>query len=67
MEELFKQLIEKAPWVSYVLMGLGSAVVVFTAIAPLTPTKKDDELLEKSWFKKVADVLMGFSLFHNKK
>jgi len=48
MEELLNMLVEKWPVAGYVLMGLGSAVLVAQVVVVLTPSKKDDAVLEKA-------------------
>lgn len=36
-----------APWVGYILMGLGGAVVVGQAVVALTPSQADDAVMSK--------------------
>jgi hypothetical protein len=40
-------LIDKAPVAAYILMALGSLLVIVSSVVALTPSKKDDEFLEK--------------------
>jgi len=64
------ELINAYPKVSFVFMVLGTLTALMSIIAPFTPTKKDDELLEKiaekSYLKMVFDFLMRFSVINKK-
>jgi len=70
MEDQIVQLASKVPALVAALSALGSLCVLMTIIAPLTPTKKDDLLLEKveknSIGSKVLSLLMRFSLIQKK-
>ena len=58
------------PIVGVVLAGLGSLLVFASAIVKLTPSKKDDEMLENlkknSIFKKMFEILEKFSVISKK-
>jgi len=62
MEELILQY----PKLGLALGIVGSLCVIMTVIAPLTPSKKDDELIDSiqksSIGKKIWDFLLRFSL-----
>jgi hypothetical protein len=47
VEGFLKPLAEKYPALLYVLMGLGTLVVVATIVVAITKTKKDDAVLAK--------------------
>lgn len=66
MDELFKFVMDKAPWVSYILMALGSLMVLAQIIVPLTPTLKDDEFMNKSFMKKLMEFFVKFAPFQKK-
>lgn len=57
------------PVVELVLMIVGSVVTLATAIIAITPSKKDDEMLEglKAKFGAVLDYVEKFSLLERKK
>jgi hypothetical protein len=61
MEELFKAV----PWLQTALTLLGLLVVVAQTVVVITPSKKDDEYLDKlkskSLFRTVYDFLLSFS------
>ena len=65
----FLQQLSFWPLVEMGLMILGSLVTLATAIILLTPTKKDDEVLEglKAKFGAVLDYVEKFSLIERKK
>ena len=69
MEEILT-FINQYPKVVMGLNVIGSLVIIMTVIAPLTPTKKDDEILDKveksSILKAVVDFLKRFSLINKK-
>lgn len=65
MDELVK-VFEAYPVVNYVLVGLGTLVVVATVVIKLTPSKADDAILEKGWVKAILSVVERFSLVSRK-
>lgn len=65
MELIIAELITKFPIVSTILVVLGLIMVLAQVIVVLTPTKKDDEFLEKleanSIAKKLIDLFVSFA------
>jgi hypothetical protein len=70
MEEKLIELVSGHPVLSVVFMVLGLLVALAQVIIPLTPTKRDDEilngLLEKTIFKKIFDILLSFAPIQKK-
>ena len=70
LQSLVMSLVDKYPIVSTILMVLGSLVVLAQIIVPLTPTKKDDKILEdikgKPWLKSLLDFFVSFAVFQKK-
>ena len=69
MSELLLSLSVKYPTLSYVLMGLGTLVVVAQAVVVITPSKKDDEFLagvQKGIFGKLLDLVRSFAPLQKK-
>lgn len=66
LEILMQTLANKYPWLLLVLSLIGTIVVFATAIIKITPSKKDDEILEgllgKPLIQKILEVLEKFSL-----
>jgi hypothetical protein len=54
-------ILAKVPWLNYILIGLGSLVVLAQVIVVITPSKKDDEFMQKTIVRKIADVLTSFA------
>lgn len=54
-------IVSKYPIVGYVLMGLGSLAILAQVIVAITPTKKDDEFINKTVIRKILDVLTLFA------
>ena len=54
-ESVLEFLKNAAPWVEYVLMGLGSAIVVAEVVVLLTPSSSDNE----AWAKIKAIPVLG--------
>lgn len=55
------ELLLKLPWLNYILVGLGSLVVLAQVIVVITPTKKDNEFMEKTIVKKICDIFLAFA------
>lgn len=70
IQNVLQDLIGKFPVVSTVLLILGALVVLAQVVVVLTPTKKDDEILDKiqknSIGGAVLDLLKSFSPFQKK-
>lgn len=64
-----ESLLTSLPWVEPVLSGLGALVVIAQIIVALTPSKRDDEILEEvssGAFKFVFDFLLSFAPIQKK-
>lgn len=70
MENALVEFLSKYPSINYVLLTLGSLVVIMSVVVKLTPSKKDDAILDKvesnAFGKKVLEFLKRFSLFSGK-
>lgn len=74
MESVFSWLREMAlmgvemyPWLGIVLSALGTAVIIGQMVVVITPTPKDDEvlneLMKKSYIKQAVELLKSFAPF----
>jgi hypothetical protein len=64
-----QELMDKWPWLSMVLMGLGALVIFGQMVVTITPTKKDDLWLEnakKGVLGKVMDFFKAFAPYQKK-
>jgi hypothetical protein len=69
MESLILDLVQKLPYGAAVLMVLGSLVVIGQAVVVITPSKKDDAIvdeLKKGIFGKLIDLIAAFAPFQKK-
>lgn len=69
MEQILIDLVAKLPWGATALMALGSLVVLGQVVVLVTPSKKDDAIvddLKKGIFGKLIDLLAAFAPFQKK-
>ena len=57
------KLAESYPWLMMILSGLGTLMIIAQIIVPLTPTKKDDEILAWIMRGKRGKILRAFLNF----
>jgi hypothetical protein len=71
MEGFLIELVGKFPVVSIVLLSLGSLVVIAQTVVFITPSKKDDEVLDMiekhPIFGSIVSVLSKFAVIQKKK
>jgi hypothetical protein len=60
MEQFILELMEKFPWIALVLTCLGSLVVIGQALVLVTPSKKDDEILDQIQKNSVGGAILNF-------
>lgn len=64
-----ESLLVSLPWVEPVLSALGALVVIAQIVVALTPSKRDDEILQQASqgaFKFVFDFLLSFAPIQKK-
>lgn len=54
-------IIQSVPWLGYVLSGIGALVVLAQVVVLMTPTKKDDEFMQKTIVSKLVEILSAFA------
>jgi len=68
--QLLNTMVAKFPIGTSILIVLGSLMVLAQIIVPMTPTKKDDEILDKieknSFGKKFIEFIVKFAPFQKK-
>lgn len=70
MEEFLQLLFKEYPLIAGIFGVLGAFTILGQSIVAITPSKKDDEILDKlkknSIFKKIFDFLIRFAPYNDK-
>lgn len=69
MEQVLLGLLSQYPWGALILSALGTLVVVGQVVVVLTPSKKDDAILDdikKGMFGKLLDMIAAFAPIQRK-